>query len=254
MVHTGSVSVGHFCGGYYRDRVRELHPPGLRHPENGIFLLPLGDAQRDVVELFWSTLHNAANFAFANRMFLAVMALDCLRRVVGDLASDLLYDAPHNLLWRETREGSEVVVHRKGACPARGFAAMEGTPFAYQGEPVLVPGSMGASSYILVGQGQDGALSSASHGAGRTLSRGEAMRGHAAEFEAFLRNFRVVTPVDLRRPEIRQRRDILEAKLEELKQEAPFAFKGIGPVVNTLAEAGIARPVAEVVPLMTMKG
>lgn len=254
MVHTGSVSIGHFCGEVYREQVRKMYPAQLRHPENGVFLLPTGESQRATVDLFWDTLNNAANFAFANRMFLAVMALDSLRKVAGDVGSELLYDAPHNLLWREKRDGAEVVVHRKGACPARGFEAMAGTPFAYQGEPVLVPGSMGASSYILVGQGQDEALSSASHGAGRALSRGDAMRGHDAEFEQFLKAFRVVTPVDLRSPALRQRRDILTAKLDQLKQEAPFAFKGIGPVVETLAEAGIARPVAEVVPLLTVKG
>ena len=254
MVHTGSVSIGHFCGGYYRDKVRQLHPAGLKHPDNGIFILPTGTAHRDTAALFWDTLNNAANFAFANRLFLAVMALDSLRKVVGDTAFPLLYDAPHNLVWKEERDGAEVVVHRKGACPARGFEAMADTPFAYQGEPVLVPGSMGANSFILVGQGNAESLSSASHGAGRTLSRGDAMKGHDEEFEAFLKAFRIVTPVDLRRQDIRQRRDILNAKLDEIKQEAPFAFKGIGPVVETLTAAGIARPVAEVTPLMTIKG
>ena len=66
--------------------------------------------------------------------------------------------------------------------------------------------------------------------------------------------FRVVTPTDLRRPDVRQRRDILDKKLEEIKQEAPFAYKGIGPVVSTLTAAGIARPVAELKPLITIKG
>ena len=254
MVHTGSVSIGHFCGGHYRDKVRQLHPAALKHPDNGIFILPTGAAHAGTAALFWDTLNNAANFAFANRMFLAVMALDSLRKVAGDTSFPLLYDAPHNLLWKEDRDGEEVIVHRKGACPARGFEAMEGTPFAYQGEPVLVPGSMGANSFILVGQGNAEALCSASHGAGRTLSRGDAMRGHDAEFEAFLKAFRIVTPTDLRRPDVRQRRDILNAKLDEIKQEAPFAFKGIGPVVETLTAAGIARPVVEVTPLMTVKG
>lgn len=254
MVHTGSVSIGHFCGGYYRDKVKQLHPAGLKHPENGIFILPTGAAHQETADLFWDTLNNAANFAFANRMFLAIMALASLRKVVGDSDFPLLYDAPHNLLWKEERDGEEVIVHRKGACPARGFDAMAGTPFAYHGEPVLVPGSMGANSFILVGQGNTEALSSASHGAGRALSRGDAMKGHDAEFTEFMKAFRIVTPVDLRRPDIRQRRDILTAKLDEIKQEAPFAFKGIGPVVETLTAAGIARPVAEVVPLLTVKG
>ncbi|HYH44258.1 MAG TPA: RtcB family protein, partial [Thermoanaerobaculia bacterium] len=254
MVHTGSVSVGHVCGQAYQDLVRKIHPAALKHPGNGIFLLPDGGVHRETAGLFWDALHNAANFAFANRMFLALMALSGLRRVLGDVAFPLLYDAPHNLLWREQGDRGEVIVHRKGACPARGFEAMAGTPFAYQGEPVLVPGSMGASSFILAGQGHAGSLSSASHGAGRSLSRGDALKGHDEEFRRFLESFRVVTPVDLRRPDIRLRRDIVERKLEDIKQEAPYAYKGIGAIVQTLTDAGIARPVAEVKPLLTIKG
>ena len=124
----------------------------------------------------------------------------------------------------------------------------------YLGEPVLVPGSMGASSFLLVGQGNAESLASASHGAGRSLARGEAMHGHEAEFDDFLKRFRVVTPVDFRRADLQARRDILKKKLDELKQEAPYAYKGIGPIVRTLREAGIARPVAELQPIMTVKG
>ena len=254
MVHTGSLSIGHLCGSYYRDVVRQIHPAGLKHPGNGIFILPQGEAHRDKAELFWDALHNAANFAFANRMFLALMAWAALRQVIGEVDFSLLYDAPHNLLWREEQDGREVVIHRKGACPARGFDAMAGTPFAYYGEPVLVPGSMGASSYILAGQGCSGSLSSASHGAGRSLSRGDAAKGHEDELRKFMETFRVVTPVDLRRPEVRARQDIVSRKLEEIKQEAPYAYKGIGAIIQTLADAGIAKPVAEVRPLMTIKG
>ena len=80
------------------------------------------------------------------------------------------------------------------------------------------------------------------------------MHGFDDEFRAFMARFRVVTPTDLRRADLRQRPDILAKKLEEIKQEAPFAYKGIGPVVGTLTAAGIARPVAELTPLMTVKG
>jgi tRNA-splicing ligase RtcB len=97
-------------------------------------------------------------------------------------------------------------------------------------------------------------LWSASHGAGRAMSRGDALRGSDAEFRAFMEAFRVVTPVDLRRPDIAMRRDIVQRKLEDIKKEAPFAYKGIGPIVDTLTEAGIAQPVAELTPLMTVKG
>ncbi|WP_157369002.1 RtcB family protein [Zavarzinella formosa] len=255
MVHTGSVGIGHLCGSHYRDVVRKIHPDKLKHPANGVFVLPEGDRHRSHAESFWDALHNAANFAYANRMFLAVMAVAGMRRVFGDhVGCDLVYDAPHNFMWRDEVDGEEVILHRKGATPARGFEAMAGTPFAYYGEPVLVPGSMGASSFVMVGQGNAESMASASHGAGRLLSRGESMRGFDDEFRKFMEEFRVVTPTDLRRPDVRQRPDILEKKLEEIKQEAPFAYKGIGPVVNTLADAGIARPVAELTPLMTIKG
>ena len=78
--------------------------------------------------------------------------------------------------------------------------------------------------------------------------------GFDAEFRDFLARFRVVTPTNLRRPDLRQRPDILAKKLEAIKQEAQFANKGIGPVVHTLTVAGIARPVAELTPLMTVNG
>ena len=80
------------------------------------------------------------------------------------------------------------------------------------------------------------------------------MQGYQTEFDEFLKSFRVVTPLDFRRLDVRQRPDILAKKLEELKQEAPFAYKGIGPIIHTLADAGIAQPVVELTPLMTIKG
>jgi tRNA-splicing ligase RtcB (3'-phosphate/5'-hydroxy nucleic acid ligase) len=141
-------------------------------------------------------------------------------------------------------------LHRKGATPSRGYAQLQDTPFAYTGEPVLVPGSMGASSFVLAGQGHPQALHSASHGAGRKQARGEAMHASEDEFEQFLKDFRVVTPLDWKRA----RADVRAQKRSELKQEAPFAYKGIGPVIRTLEQAGIARPVAELRPLLTVKG
>ena len=254
MVHTGSLSVGHLCGNYFRDVVREIHPSSLRHPTNGIFVLPCGGRHREQADLFWDSVKNAGNFAFANRMFLALIALSGLKRVCGDMESSLLYDAPHNFLWQEEQNGTQTVIHRKGACPARGFEAMAGTPFEYYGEPVLVPGSMGASSFVLAGRGNAESLCSASHGAGRMLSRGEAQRGHDVEFRAFMERFSVVTPVDFRRSDVRQRRDIYDKKMDEIRQEAPYAYKGIGSIIQTLTDASIAMPVVELTPLMTVKG
>lgn len=251
MVHTGSVSVGAACGSFYRDKVRDIFPDDVRHPDNGIFPLPFGEKHAETAAIFWDAMHNAANFAFANRMFLALMAWESLENCLGEVACDLLYDAPHNMVWKQPDGG---IVHRKGACPARGYDAMKDTPFQYYGEPVLVPGSMGASSFILAGNGFAGTVSSAAHGAGRAISRGKAMKGFDREFEKFLQEFRVVTPLDFRRQDVKQRRDIIAKKLSDLKQEAPFAYKGIGPVIQTITDAAMARPVAKLTPIMTVKG
>lgn len=254
MVHTGSVAIGHLCGSHYRDVVRRIFPRALKYPQNGVFLLPQSERFGKEAALFWDSLHNAANFAFANRMMLALIALEALGQECGEIESPLLYDAPHNMVWNDELDGEPVFIHRKGACPARGMTQLAHTPFAFYGEPVLVPGSMGASSFILAGAGNAESLWSASHGAGRQLSRGDALKGNDDEFRRFMQEFRVVTPVDFRRTDVQQRRDIVEKKLEDIKKEAPFAYKGIGAVVKTLEEAGIARPVAELRPLMTVKG
>ena len=131
MVHTGSVSVGSACETFYRDKVRGIFPENLKHPNNGIFVLPFGERHHETVAMFWDAMHNAANFAFANRMFLGLMAWASLEKCIGQTTFDLLYDAPHNMVWRETSDVSELgdtVVHRKGACPARGLTQMQGTP------------------------------------------------------------------------------------------------------------------------------
>jgi tRNA-splicing ligase RtcB len=131
---------------------------------------------------------------------------------------------------------------------------MEGTPFRCWGDLVLVPGSMGASSFVLAGRGSSEALASASHGAGRALSRGDAARTGRREFDRFLEEFRIVTPLDLRRSDVRSRPEILKRKLDEMRAEGPHAYKGIRAIVDTLASAGVAEPVAELTPMLTIKG
>jgi tRNA-splicing ligase RtcB len=254
MIHSGSVAIGHLCAEQYMTAVQNAYPRGLKHPSNKLYVIPRDNA---LTRLFFDSLHNAANFAFANRLFLALMALDVLERTLGPRDTSLVYDAPHNLIWNEVRPAGlfteETFVHRKGACPARNTEFAGPGSYRY-GEPVLVPGSMGSSSYVLAGLGNPEALWSASHGAGRRLSRGEALKGNNAEFEEFMRTYRVVTPVDFNRQDLRQRPDIIARKLDEIKTEAPYAYKDVGAVVETLSQAGIAKPVAELRPMMTIKG
>jgi tRNA-splicing ligase RtcB (3'-phosphate/5'-hydroxy nucleic acid ligase) len=234
--------------------MRQIYPAGTAHPGNGIYLLPEGERFAGELEQFRRAMRNAANFAFGNRFFLALMLRQSLERAIGPTDMRVVYDAPHNLMWEwETPEG-RLYVHRKGATPAGGWQEAAGSAYEHWGEPVIVPGSMGAPSYLLLGSGSQRALCSACHGAGRQLSRGLAMQVDDAELDAFLAAFRVVTPVDPRRPDIRARRDILGKWRQELKQEAPFAYKDITPVIETLRDAEVAQPVVELFPLMTVKG
>jgi tRNA-splicing ligase RtcB len=243
MVHSGSLSVGHQANATGLDQARALWPASLPRPANAILPILWDEPSTARRERYLTVLANAANFALGNRFLLAMMLRAGLRQAVGDLSARLVYDAPHNLLWPGT---DATVVHRKGATPAA--LAPDG-----RGEPVIVPGSMGAPSYLLRGLGNPRTLHSASHGAGRRIPRGTAARGSDADLDAFLREFRVVTPLDPRDPTVASRRDVIQAWRRDLKQEAPWAYKDVVPVIDTLREARVADPVVELRPLMTVK-
>lgn len=247
MVHSGSVGLGHAVGGWFEDRARELFPKGIAHPTGDFFPVPVVGPFAEEGRRYLDAMGNAANFAFANRLFLAMMAVRALREATGaSIATKLVYDAPHNLVFAH----GACCLHRKGATPADG---PEGDG-AWVGQPVIIPGSMGASSYLLAGQGQEDALASACHGAGRAMPRGAAARVSDDEYERRSGKLRIVTPVDPDAPELRSRRDILERYRARVKEEAPYAYKPIAPVIDSVRDAGIARPVARMTPLCTVKG
>ncbi len=254
MIHSGCVKLGYPTGVRSADMAREIYPGALCHPDNGIFPLPDAEPYRRQWDTFWNAYGNAANFAFGNRLFLALMIRRVLLDKVGDTDFPLVYDAGHNIVTREGRKGTVQYLHRKGATPARGYDALRDTPFACFGEPVLIPGSMGASSFLMAGLGCEASLCSASHGAGRSLSRGQAMKATGAQLQEFLSRFHIVTPLDPNRPDIRRRSELIRKWEDDLKQEAPWAYKDIAPVIDTQTEAGMVRKVAELRPILTVKG
>ncbi len=251
MVHSGSLSLGHQANADGQGQARKAWPKDVPIPDNKILPMLLGERNAPALRRYLEAFGNAANFAVGNRFFLSLMMRAGLAAECGDLAADLVYDAPHNLLWRH-EDGS--VVHRKGATPAGGYDDVAGGPYAMWGEPVIVPGSMGAASYVLRGRGNPRTLASACHGAGRRVPRGAASRANDAELDAFLDDFRVVTPLDHRDPAVAHRADVMAAWRRDLKQEAPWVYKDIGPVVASLERGGVADPVVELRPLLTVKG
>ncbi|RAY11118.1 RtcB family protein [Actinomadura craniellae] len=254
MVHSGSLALGHQAGATALDGLRSSWPAGLPRPRNKILpFLPGADPDAPAsraLRRYLDAFGNAANFALGNRFFLSLMMRRGLAAECGDPAARVVYDAPHNLFWQDGAR----TVHRKGATPAGGYAATAGGPYAMWGEPVIVPGSMGAASFVLRGLGNARTLASACHGAGRRVPRGATARAGDAELDAFLREFRVVTPLDPGDPAVARRRDVIAAWRRDLKQEAPWAYKDIGPVVSSLRAAEVAEPVAELRPLLTVKG
>lgn len=257
MLHAGSLSIGHHSGLLNRKICQEIYPAGLAHPGNKIY--PIPDACRaagavgDAWKRFWSASANAANFGFANRLFLGFMIQDALTEVLGEFNMELLYDAPHNYIWKTEIDGGEYYIHRKGACCAGGCREMEGTEFAYYGEPVMIPGSMGSSSYLLRGLGNIEALWSASHGAGRKKSRGDAIRGNDEAFRQFMERFHIITPVDPARSDLKGRTDILKKWEESVRAEAPYAYKDIDEVIDVHRAHEMAAPVARMEPIFTVK-
>lgn len=254
MAHSGSVGLGHAVGGFFSDRARAIFPARLPRPEHGFWPLPARGPHAALAARYLDAMRNAANFAFGNRLFLGLMATRVLGEVLGrEVHARLVYDAPHNLVWDEER-GPGVYLHRKGACPALGPAPDTTGPFRFTGHPVIIPGSMGASSYVLAGAGAEGSLSSACHGAGRALSRGDSRHFDEKEAARVLGKLRVVTPVDPKSAEVRLRRDVMAEYEGRLKEEAPYAYKDITPVIDTVESAGVASRVARLWPLLTIKG
>ncbi|WP_246096190.1 RtcB family protein [Paenibacillus sinopodophylli] len=254
MIHTGSVSIGHHAGLNIKEMLKGIYPASLKHPANGIYVLPQSEQYALEWDRYWNLLHNAANFAFANRLFLGLMLQKSLARSLKEFEYKLLYDAPHNFVWEETIDGTSGYIHRKGSCTAKSAEQMVNTPFQYTGEPVFIPGSMGAKSYILAGLGDRESLYSASHGAGRSLSRGDSVKVDDARFREFISKFNIVTPIDPNRNDIKSRQDILKKWEEELKKEAPYAYKDINAIIESHEEHGMAQVVAEVEPILTIKG
>lgn len=235
-VHSGSLDFGQRVG--VRARSDACDGPG---PDKRV--VPLGSAAAD---RFLTGMANAANAAFGNRFLLEAAAATAIGAAAGrEVMLELVYDAPHNLAW----VAGDHIVHRKGACPARGFSAMTGSPYACLGEPVILPGSMGDGTWLLAGTGGIDTLESAAHGAGRSLSRQEARRS-PMDFASL----RIVGPVDLADPALRRRSDILREAELRLREESPKAYRPIADVVDPMVAAGLVTRVAATRPLITVKG
>jgi len=246
MIHSGSRGFGHQVGGDYMKKAERIADD--RAPSKKLAFLEIDSAEgRGYV----GAMNCAANFAFANRQVMTTFVRAAFRAEFGPLDMPCVYDVPHNMAKLEEHSGERLWVHRKGATRAFGPERMAGTPFELTGQPVLIPGSMGTASYLLVaGERAADSLWSVNHGAGRTMSR-TAAAGKVS------RKGKVLKPGRISDEDFDRAMEgvvLISGNRRLAKEEAPQAYKDIDAVIETVAGAGLGRIVARMVPLAVLKG
>ena len=244
LIHSGSRGLGHqVCTDYVRRMDAAHHRYGIDLPDRQLACAPASSSEG---QDYLRAMAAAANFAWSNRHAIAHRVREALRQVLDDEAARAtrqVYDVAHNVAKPERHAGRDVLVHRKGA--TRAFpAGHSDVPDAYRevGQPVFIPGSMGTSSFVLAGEtgSMERSFGTTCHGAGRLMSRTGA-RKH-------------IGGAELRRELEAQGIVVRSASNKGLAEEAPFAYKDVERVVDVVARAGLARRVAQLVPIGVVKG
>ncbi|MGI0080461.1 MAG: RtcB family protein, partial [Nitrososphaerales archaeon] len=253
LMHTGSRGLGHqVCSDYLR--IVEVASPAFKIdlPDRELACAPAGSREAENYRL---AMGSALNFAWTNRQIISHSIRRAFERVFkmssSDLDMKLVYDVAHNICKVEEHEvdfdnpkkKEKVFVHRKGATRAFPKDNVAVTP-AYRniGQPVLIPGSMGTASWVLLGRekSMSASFGSTAHGAGRTMSRGAATR---------------TFPYDHVLYDLGSRGIVLEsASKKGVVEEAPGAYKDVDSVVDVSDRAGIATKVVRLTPIAVIKG
>ena len=247
LIHTGSRGLGHqVATDYLRIMMSAMPKYGIQPPDRELASVPFSSPEG---QDYYRAMCAAANFAWCNREVISWECRKAWSNVFGKAGGKLrlLYDVAHNIAKVEEHvvdgEKMKVIVHRKGATRAFGPHFSEfPEAFRHIGQPVLIPGSMGTSSYVLAGTDESMASSfgSTCHGAGRRLSR----RGAKKQVDA----------AQLLR-ELKKRGIHIQAGSHRgVAEEAPIAYKDVNLVVETVHQAGIAKKVVRLRPLGVVKG
>ncbi|MGN6614628.1 MAG: RtcB family protein [Candidatus Nitrosocosmicus sp.] len=250
LIHCGSRGFGHqVCSDYLRLSEQAAKKYDLNIVDRELACVPNTSPEG---ESYRKSMFSALNFAWANRQMITHWTRMTFQRIFKmseqDLDMELVYDVSHNIAKVERHkidgEGTrDLVVHRKGA--TRAFSSgMEQLPQKYRsiGQPVIIPGSMGTASWILLGneKSMDLSFGSTAHGAGRTMSRSQAKRNHTIdEVKRKLESKGIYT------------RSMTKNGLIE---ETPEAYKDVDMVADISHNVGIATKVVRLVPLGVIKG
>jgi tRNA-splicing ligase RtcB len=244
-IHCGSRGLGHQIGTeFLRDMAIAAAEHGIALPDRELACAPISSP---LGQRYLGAMRAGINCALANREIVTHLARQTVTRLLPDATLDLLFDVSHNTCKEEWHvvdgRRMRLFVHRKGATRAFGPGHPD-LPVAVRdvGQPVLIGGSMGTSSYVLVGTQAAEALSwsSACHGAGRAMSRHQATRtwgGRQLVRELAGRGILIRSP-----------------SMRGVAEEAPGAYKDVGRVVDVADAGGLARKVARLEPLICIKG
>ncbi len=245
LIHTGSRGLGHqVCTDYLDIMQQGLKKYKISLPDRQLACVPVRSEEG---EGYLKAMAASANFAFANRQMITPWTRGVFNRLLKNGNLRLVYDVAHNIAKFEkhqTDKGErEVLVHRKGA--TRAFP--KGHPDVNEeyrgvGQPVLIPGSMGTSSYVLAGEENSmrESYGSTCHGAGRAMSRKKASRDISAN--------ELLQQLNQKGVKVRG------ASKRGLTEEQPDAYKDVESVVDVVHEAGLSRKVARLIPIGVIKG
>ena len=249
MLHSGSRGLGHqTCTDFLRRVDEDMRALNIEVPDRQLACVPL---DHPTAQEYLGAMSAAANFARANRHVLAQAVREAFEIVFGrsdrDLGLSMVYDVAHNLAKMEEHdvEGRprDLCVHRKGATRAFGPGHPE-LPDRYRqiGQPVLIPGSMGTASYVLVGtdRARERSFASTCHGAGRAMSRTKAKK--------------VMSGPELRTSMKERGITVAASQWRLLAEEAPYAYKDVSQVVDACEGAGLSKTVARLRPAGVVKG
>ncbi len=246
LLHSGSRGLGHqVCTDYLRDMDEGMRRYGINLPDRQLACVPVHSREG---QAYLGGMRASANFAWANRQGITHFTRQAFKRIFGEKEElRVVYDVCHNIakLERHTVGGRDrkVMVHRKGATRAFPPGRPE-VPDAYQscGQPVLIPGSMGTASYVLVGA--EGAMrdtfGTTCHGAGRVMSRTAAKKSpYAQDAKQRLENQGIIVRAETR---------------DGITEEIPEAYKDVDAVINVVHNAGLSKRVARLKPIGVIKG
>ena len=242
MIHCGSRGLGHQVASDYIQLMEKKY--GWPEQDRELVNAPINS---ELGKKYLSAMACSANFGFANKQVITHFVRESMKKIFPEFKAEVLYDVCHNIAKFETHkidnQEKEILVVRKGATRAFGPGRNE-LPKKYQqtGQPIILPGSMGTSSYILAGtkKAEEISFASTAHGAGRIMSRHKAintLNSEKIKKQLIEKNIRLTTE---------NKKSILE--------ESPEAYKDIDEVVKVSNESGIGKKIAKLIPLIVIKG